>query len=503
MLITLISLIFLLLRNRSAALKHFCLLMGMVSLLILPVSAFVIPDITWEFPFSNLLFELMPFAWQEYLLKTSYTPINPFWWQLILVVYLLVSTSIIFYLMIGFIQLWKIYARAKPVRDNDTLELVNEIRHLFSINRKIIVVSSREIESPCVWGMISPRILLPDTYRNWTYEQKVSVLMHELGHIHRYDALSLFVVKISCAIFWFLIPVWWFSKKMARDSEMACDDLIYRLRDKQVQYAEHLLQLANHSHNHSGVVVSMSGSGSEATLSGRSEIYQRIMAVLDNKKPRQPVHAESVQYPLIIGLLLVASLGALSNINASSVARNYHSTSVFNWSWGKIVESGMQDSDLLEAEKTLAFVDEFEAQEKPVLITRIIPVMERADYPITAEYKANSEIDKATLAQDFIDQQAQSLKINSDYKILHSIQPIYPDAALKKGITGFVKIVFDIDNNGMPINMRITESQPDAVFDQSVIQALEQSRFEWLEKNSPHASIQQHFVFQLDTRRKR
>ena len=65
LLISVIAIVFLMLRNRSAALKHFCLLMGMVSLLILPVSAYLIPDRVWEFPLSDLMFQSMPFIWQD------------------------------------------------------------------------------------------------------------------------------------------------------------------------------------------------------------------------------------------------------------------------------------------------------------------------------------------------------------------------------------------------------------------------------------------------------
>lgn len=499
MLIGVIAFLFLLLRNRSAALKHFCLLMGMISLLILPVSAYLIPDMTWEFPLSDLIFQYMPFVWQEYLLKTSYAPVDPVLWQSFLVVYLLGSTSIIFYLIISFIQLWIIYARAKPVKDIETGELVNEIRALLGIKRGVKLVCSHEIDSPCVWGIINPRILIPQSWQEWSYEQKVSVFMHELGHVHRYDALSLFIVKISCAVFWFLPPVWWFAKKMARDSEMACDDLIYRLQDKQVQYAEHLLQLANHSKSGSGVVVSILGDG----VAGHSEIYQRIMAVLDNKKPRQAVEPESVQYPLIIGLLLVIVLGTLNHISLNTVIQSRESSSVFNWSWAKIIESKNQDANILEAEKTLLSVDEFQAQARPVLITGDMPEVEKIEYGISEEYRADLEIDKSSLQKEELIDSTITSKNNSVYRSLKTIHPSYPDAALKKGLTGFVKIAFNLDGTGVPINIRIVESQPFGVFDQSVIQAIEQSRFEWLEKNSAHSDIQQHFVFQLDTRRKR
>ncbi|MBK8187139.1 MAG: M56 family metallopeptidase [Cellvibrio sp.] len=499
MLIGVIAFLFLLLRNRSAALKHFCLLMGMISLLILPVSAYLIPDMTWEFPLSDLMFQSMPFIWQEYLLKTSHIPVEPLWWQSILMVYLLVSTSIIFYLIMSFIQLWKIYARAKPVKDIETRELVNEIRALLGIKRRIKLVSSQEIDSPCVWGIIHPRVLIPQSSQEWSYEQKVSVFMHELGHVHRYDALSLFIVKISCAVFWFLPPVWWFAKKMARDSEMACDDLIYRLQDKQVQYAEHLLQIANHSTSGSGVVVSMSGDG----IAGHSEIYQRIMAILDNKKPRQAVEPESVQYPLIIGLLLVIALGTLNHISLNTVIQSHESSSVFNWSWAKITESKNQNANILEAENTLLSVDEFQSQAKPVLITGDMPEVEKVEYGISEEYKADLEIDKSSFQKEELIDSTIASKNNSVYRSLKVSQPLYPDAALKKGLTGFVKITFDLDAAGVPINIHITESQPSGVFDESVIQSIKNSRFEWLEKNYSHSAIQQHFVFQLDTRRKR
>ncbi len=498
LLASVIGVLFLFLRNRSAALKHFCLLMGMISLLILPVSGFLIPDIDWVFPFSDRLFDLIPFAWQEYLLKTSYTPVNPFWWQLVLMIYCFVSTSMMFYLVVGFIQFWKISARAKPVIDADTLALADEISDLYGIKRKINLMFSGEINTPCVWGFINPRILFPESYQDWAYEQKVSVLMHEIGHIHRQDALSLLIVKITCAVFWFLFPVWWFAKKMARDSEMACDDLIYRLRDKQVQYAEHLLTFADHSTRDSGAVVSMLGKSSE-----RSEIYQRIMAILDTKKPRQTVEPESVQYLLIIGFLLVMSLGALDRVTLDSVAQSQESTSVFNLEWAKVNESPQQHVILANAEATLASVELLQSRTKPILIPDARPKPDNTDFAIKAEYRHQMDIESSIKPTDLSAQSLVPITNRFDYRSLESIQPRYPESAQRKGLTGFVKIVFDLDATGVPINIRITESHPAGVFDQSVIQAVQQSRFEWLEKNSSHSAIQQHFVFQLDTRRKR
>jgi bla regulator protein BlaR1 len=327
-LIVLVMLVYICLHKRSAALKHFCLMMGLISLLVLPVSAYFIPEMMWSFPFSEYLFNHLPFSWQEYLIKTSYTAIPSVLWQSLLIVYLLVSTSIMFYLLIGYAQVWKIYRSSSIVHDAETLELVNVIKNLFGIKFRISITSTEEITSPCVWGMWSPKILLPRNFINWTSDQKISVLMHELGHIHRYDVVSLFIVRMTCAIFWFLIPVWWMARKISANSEIACDDLIYRLGEKQIQYAEHLMQLADHSKEASTMVVPMSG---------HSEIYQRIMAVLDIKRPRQAVKSESIQYPVLIGILFVAVLASIDVIKFYPEKQLNNSGKLFNFSWARVV----------------------------------------------------------------------------------------------------------------------------------------------------------------------
>jgi bla regulator protein blaR1 len=505
MLIILVIILYICLRNRSAALKHFCLMMGIASLLILPVSSYFTPEMTWNFPFGVYLFDNLPFSWREYLIKTSYTTVPALLWQVVLAVYLFVSTSIIFYLLIGFIQVWKIYSRSSPVEDAETLALAHEIKHLFGINRKVRISSSRELSSPCVWGIWNPRILLPDNYIAWSSDQKISVLMHELGHVYRYDALSLLVVRMTCAIFWFLIPLWWMARKISVSSEIACDDLIYRMGEKHVQYAEHLLQLADHSENASAVVVPMSGHGANHG-SGHSEIYQRIMAVLDIKRPRQAVKSESIQYPVLIGILFVVILASVDRINFYPEKPFDHQVKLFNFSWAKVIEPQEQDDNLVSAEQALSVADQFELQPKPVLVTRVMPPKEKANSDIIEEYKNHYKIDKTDIdSRILIGEGSSTSTANSSasYTAITSTRPVYPDHALKKGITGNVKVEFDLDDNGYAKNLRILESNPAGIFDAAIIHAIKQSRFKWNHHSTQYPSIKQEFHFRLDHRRKR
>lgn len=50
--------------------------------------------------------------------------------------------------------------------------------------------------------------------------------------------------------------------------------------------------------------------------------------------------------------------------------------------------------------------------------------------------------------------------------------PTYPVYAAQQGLTGSVRLMFDIDPMGKPVNIRVTGSQPEGIFDSAAIQAL-------------------------------
>lgn len=488
LLLMIIAVLYLLLRKSSAALRHFCLLMGVIALLVLPVTAFLIPDMAWQFPFSRLLFDYLPFSWKEYLLKTAYVQIEPVGWQMTLAIYLLVSTSLIFYLVIGYLQLWFIYRQSSPVADEDSLEIIAELKQLLGVRRKVNLVISKKIESPCAWGFWQPKILLPASAAEWSHEQKISVLMHEMGHIHRQDTLSLLLVKITCAIFWFLPPVWWLAKKISTTAEIACDDLIYQLRDKHIQYAEHLLQFADHR-NTSSVAMPMSG---------HSEIYQRIMSVLDTKKPRDNVKPEKIQYVLLMGILFLASVASISSVHWPQMESNI---SMVNLRWGKPESTTIYPTheSIADAENTLIKVSWLENQEKPSLDNTQMPAVHYQLPDLKKIYKV--DFSKTDL---FAEEQAlTNKKLPASYQLVIAPQPIYPKAAIQKAQSGYVNVSFTLDAQGIPNNILIEESNPEGLFDQAITEALKKSQYRWQSQPDNQARIRQRFSFQLEKPRTR
>ncbi|CAH0533335.1 hypothetical protein VST7929_01201 [Vibrio stylophorae] len=55
--------------------------------------------------------------------------------------------------------------------------------------------------------------------------------------------------------------------------------------------------------------------------------------------------------------------------------------------------------------------------------------------------------------------------------------PMYPRQASRRGIEGYVKLGFSIDEDGRAVDIQVIEAQPRNIFNRSAIQALKRSRF--------------------------
>lgn len=82
---------------------------------------------------------------------------------------------------------------------------------------------SEKVQSPAVYGIIRPRIIVPVSYagKDMNY-----ILMHERMHIRRADNLWRILAFIITAIHWFNPFAWLFLKLFLADTELACDECV-------------------------------------------------------------------------------------------------------------------------------------------------------------------------------------------------------------------------------------------------------------------------------------
>ncbi|MHB1151628.1 MAG: M56 family metallopeptidase [Eubacteriales bacterium] len=99
---------------------------------------------------------------------------------------------------------------------------------------------SHKITSPAVYGVIKPKIILPN---NITEKDMDYVLLHERVHINKGDNFWRVVAVITACLHWFNPFVWFFLKCFLSDMELSCDTKVLKICGdaKKKEYASALL----------------------------------------------------------------------------------------------------------------------------------------------------------------------------------------------------------------------------------------------------------------------
>ncbi|MEW5250722.1 energy transducer TonB [Microbulbifer sp. 2201CG32-9] len=61
---------------------------------------------------------------------------------------------------------------------------------------------------------------------------------------------------------------------------------------------------------------------------------------------------------------------------------------------------------------------------------------------------------------------------------VYKTSPIYPQVALEQKIEGYVIVEYDVNQYGEPFNIRIAESIPEGIFEESAIQSTKNYKYE-------------------------
>ncbi|CAH0536377.1 energy transducer TonB [Vibrio marisflavi] len=57
------------------------------------------------------------------------------------------------------------------------------------------------------------------------------------------------------------------------------------------------------------------------------------------------------------------------------------------------------------------------------------------------------------------------------------IVPVYPEFAVERHVEGYVNLAYDVDSKGSVTNVRILDSKPEHIFNESAVQALSDWKF--------------------------
>lgn len=113
-----------------------------------------------------------------------------------------------------------------PVREEDTLKLLEACGKKLGVRQKTALMKCGLITTPLLVGLWNPTILLPD--QTLTESQTTCVLLHELAHVKRRDLWFKLLLTLVFCMHWFNPLVWLLVSRAAASLEPACDAAVLK-----------------------------------------------------------------------------------------------------------------------------------------------------------------------------------------------------------------------------------------------------------------------------------
>lgn len=205
------------------------------------------------------------------------------------------------------------YANRLRIRPLPTHEWLAVQATAQALKVKLPPVRTARIESPCLYGVLRPTILLPAGAIDDT--TLPFALLHECCHSRTGDTRWALLRNLLCCLFWFN-PLIWLAARLSRaDAELACDArVVAHLRSSQrLSYAEALVQTA--AQRRADVTVLTTG----IPFAG-DRLKDRIRWILEARPVRRTVAAFTA---LVLMLVLTASFALAEPIVQKTMPTTY------------------------------------------------------------------------------------------------------------------------------------------------------------------------------------
>ncbi len=208
-----------------------------------------------------------------------------------------------------------------PLVDDDRLvALTARLARDLGIRRAVRLVWL-DAATPMTWGVRHPVVSLPRVATDWDDERQRLVLLHELTHVARLDALAQTASQAACVLFWWHPLVWLAARRLTHERECACDDAVLARGARASSYAQHLLDIAR------ALRASVAGRPSTVLLPAtalamarRSELDGRLRAILTSGRRRDSLTRMHASATATIALALALPFAAAKPWGASGDA---------------------------------------------------------------------------------------------------------------------------------------------------------------------------------------
>jgi beta-lactamase regulating signal transducer with metallopeptidase domain len=249
-------------------------------------------------------------SWIDRIRSTNVSPVTLLW--------LIGSALVLLRLAIGTWKVGRLAKQGARVDDGEWLSLTQRLANRLGISRPLTLLRGDRLAVPVTWGVVYPAVLLPPDSNEWPEERRRFVLVHEMAHVKRFDALTQLVAQIAIAVFWFDPLIWLAAHRMRVEREHACDDYVIRDGTKPSLYAGELLEMVQSIGTPSRE--SSAPAFAALAMARRSEFEGRMLAILDSRQDRQTLSRRSTAAASVLLALLVLPLAALRPFGARAAS---------------------------------------------------------------------------------------------------------------------------------------------------------------------------------------
>jgi beta-lactamase regulating signal transducer with metallopeptidase domain len=202
------------------------------------------------------------------------------------------------------LRLWQLKHRSLPLAPEYELRL-RRLAGDCRIKRKVRLGSLTDISVPMVIGLLRPVILFPQKLvEELTGDEFEMILLHELGHVRRWDDWTNMGQKLVEAVFFFHPAILWVGRHLNLEREIACDDHVISVTQESRTYAVCLARLAELT------LMPRRASLAPGALFSKKQIVSRVELLLKRKRNAKPQLSKlGLLAPL--GILLAAIIQCL------------------------------------------------------------------------------------------------------------------------------------------------------------------------------------------------
>jgi len=435
-------------------------------------------------------------------------------------------------------------AASRPA-DESWNRLLQGLARRLGIGRRVQLLESMQVQVPIVVGWLQPVVLVPTSVLLGLDPRQLElILIHELAHIRRYDYLvNLAQIVVETLLFYHPV-VRWISQRVRQERENCCDDLVLDLSQNKMGYARALLELEGlrsfgetaavssagghlrgRIHRIVGAPVPQRGAvdwmatltlaafGATAVGIARFDAPEPVAPSLPSVEleflrpsvhalePPEPAHGKGPQLEQVTGRAQTPAAAPAPPVPqaARAAARP---------------EPGETDQPPSRGAGDVPSVvnelDRPQVEARPDGATAMLTTIEPAgstEQPLREQLAEAGSASLAGIAAPILEPPAPSAKVGSagagpvvsGGEPRRLVAPEFPSIARYQGIDGYAVVNFTVDRSGRPRDLRIVDAEPEGVFDDAVLRAVQRWRFApmLVDGERVERQLEQRFQFDL------